>query len=124
MIFWILTGLFIFIFSPAFLNWIPDRKLATPKKPSSKEIMKGAEPLKKTGKSPYAFILVHGYNDSPFQVRPLADHLIRKGHSVFAPLLDGHGTQVEDLINVRYFHWYQTVTEAVNEAIKKKKKVC
>ncbi|MDH5655476.1 MAG: hypothetical protein OEZ34_06180, partial [Spirochaetia bacterium] len=60
------------IISPALLNLIPDRNLPVPKKPSSKEIIKGAEPIKKTGRSPYAFILIHGYNDSPFQIKPLA----------------------------------------------------
>ena len=123
MLIWIPIAVAIFLLSPALLNLIPDRKLPRPPRPLKNNILKGAEPIEKNGRSPYAFILCHGYNDSPFQVKPLADHLIKKGHTVYAPLLDGHGTRIEDLIDVRYSHWYLTVSEAMEKAINKKKKV-
>ncbi|MBI3553706.1 MAG: alpha/beta fold hydrolase [Elusimicrobia bacterium] len=58
-----------------------------------------------------SILLVHGFSDSPYYVRALADIFYGAGYNVVAILLPGHGTKPEDLLRVRLGQW-QTETEA------------
>lgn len=54
---------------------------------------------------PVGALLLHGFSGSPPEMRPLGDYLHRKGLTVSAPLLPGHGTTVEDLNRRRWTDW-------------------
>lgn len=56
-------------------------------------------------------ILLHGYTGSPYDLRPLADHLHAADYNVQVPLLLGHGTQVDDLLNVTAKDWLVQVNK-------------
>jgi carboxylesterase len=58
---------------------------------------------------PIAALLIHGFTGSPPEMRPLGDYLSVSGITVSAPLLPGHGTTVEDLIQTRWEDWYGEV---------------
>ena len=73
--------------------------------PSQKDIIKGAEPFVLEGSSDTAFLMVHGFEDSPYSFKPLAELIHRNGHTVFAPLLPGHGTSIHRFKKTRYEHW-------------------
>lgn len=77
--------------------------------PHPSRIMKGAEPFRLEGDSDVAFLLVHGFEGSPFTLRGLGELLHERGHTVIAPLLPGHGTSIKNFAETRYEHWYQKV---------------
>jgi len=77
--------------------------------PAAEDMLKGAEPFFFKGKSDTAFLLIHGYESTPFTLRSLGKQLHESGHSVFAPLLPGHGTTIKHLEKTRYEHWYEAV---------------
>jgi len=79
--------------------------------PSAIKIMRGAEPFRLQGKTDVGFLLVHGFEDSPFTMRNIGDLLNREGHTVIAPLLPGHGTTIKDFAKTRYEHWLNAVRE-------------
>ncbi len=57
-------------------------------------------------------ILVHGYMAAPEEIRPLAEYLYKNGYSVYGARLRGHGTAPEDLAQVRWEKWYDSVGRA------------
>jgi len=56
-----------------------------------------------------AVLLVHGFSATPWEMRPLADLLTRKGFACLAVRLPGHGTSPEDLATRRWEEWSQAV---------------
>lgn len=50
-------------------------------------------------------LLSHGFTATTAEIRPLAEILHRKGYTVAAPLLPGHGTSPADLNRVRWQDW-------------------
>jgi carboxylesterase len=69
---------------------------------------------------PVGLLLVHGFTGSPGEVRPVAEELHRRGLTVHAPLLPGHGTMPEDL-NTR--HW-EDLADAVETAYESLRAEC
>ena len=59
-------------------------------------IIIGAEPIHIRGVRPGAILLLHGFNDSPQAVAPLADALHDAGWTVDVPLLPGHGRSLQE----------------------------
>lgn len=57
-------------------------------------------------------LLIHGFTASPTQLRLVGDALHRRGLTVSAPLLPGHGTTVSDLSKQRWQDWVQQVDSA------------
>ena len=57
-------------------------------------------------RGPVGCLLLHGFTGTPAEMRPLGDHLAKRGYSVRAPLLPGHGTRVEDLARTDWRDWY------------------
>lgn len=57
-------------------------------------------------------LLIHGFTGAPPEMRPLGDYLAQHGYSVLCPLLPGHGTQPEDLNQVRWQDWTHAVANA------------
>lgn len=77
--------------------------------PPNTKLMQGADPYILEGESDTAFLLVHGFEGSPYTLRGIGEILHRQGHTVIAPLLPGHGTSVVEFSKTRYEHWYSTV---------------
>ncbi|MFN3604709.1 MAG: alpha/beta hydrolase [Leptonema sp. (in: bacteria)] len=74
------------------------------------EIMPYAESFFLEGTSDCCFLLIHGFTGTPYHVRSLGEYFNKKGHSTLGILLPGHGTKVEDLIPIRFYH-YLAVTD-------------
>ncbi len=68
------------------------------------EIMEGAEPMSVDG-GPVGVLVLHGFTGNPQSVRPLADAVAAAGHGVEMPLLSGHGTVVEDMLDTSWTDW-------------------
>lgn len=68
------------------------------------EIMSGAEPMSVEG-GPLGVLVLHGFTGNPQSVRPLADAFVAAGHTVELPLLPGHGTKVEDMVDTTWADW-------------------
>jgi len=76
------------------------------------KIMPGAEPLKIENGRRVA-LLIHGFSSSPQEVRELGKYLSKRGWTVDAPLLIGHGTQPSDLKNIKYQQWYDQLEKRI-----------
>jgi carboxylesterase len=71
----------------------------------SGNFLSGAEPIFKKGNST-GFLFLHGFTASPFEGRELADRLqLEFKWTVSVPLLPGHGTKPEDLIEISWREW-------------------
>lgn len=62
---------------------------------NSEGVIIGAEPIQARGVRPGAVLVLHGYNDSPQSVAPLATALHDAGWTVDVPLLPGHGRTLQ-----------------------------
>lgn len=60
-------------------------------------------------------LLIHGFTGAPTEMRPLGEHLASRGYTVSGPLLPGHGTKPEDLVNCRWPDWIEAVEVAYQE---------
>jgi carboxylesterase len=60
-------------------------------------------------------LLVHGFTGTPQNVRPLADYLARRGLTVSAPRLPGHGTTVQDLDLTGPQEWLAAAEQALSD---------
>src|SRR3569833_2186315 len=58
-------------------------------------IVVGAEPIHVAGSNGAAVLLIHGCGDTPQTLRHLAEAFANRGYSVEAPLLPGHGRDLE-----------------------------
>jgi carboxylesterase len=68
------------------------------------EIIPGAEPMSVEG-GPVGVLVLHGFTGNPQSMRPLAEAFAAAGHSVEMPLLSGHGTVVEDMLDTSWADW-------------------
>lgn len=68
-------------------------------------------------------ILIHGFTATTAEVRLLADFLHLDGFTIYAPLLPGHGTSVQDLQERKYEEWIECVEQGYKLLIKKSKYV-
>jgi carboxylesterase len=66
--------------------------------------MRGAEPFSAAG-GPAGVLVLHGFTGNPFSMRALAQKLAEAGHTVELPLLPGHGTAIEDMVETRWDDW-------------------
>ena len=57
------------------------------------------------------FLLLHGFTSMPEEVRPLAEHLAGRGHTVLAQRLAGHGSHPDDLKWVSWSDWLLDVED-------------
>jgi carboxylesterase len=68
------------------------------------DVMPGAEPFSATG-GPTGTLVFHGFTGSPSSVRGLAEAYAAAGHTVSLPLLPGHGTTVEEMMDTSWADW-------------------
>ncbi|HEY6538539.1 MAG TPA: alpha/beta fold hydrolase [Candidatus Dormibacteraeota bacterium] len=60
-------------------------------------------------------LLLHGFAGTPPEMRPLARELSRRGFTVHAPLLAGHGTSPEDLERTGRREWLRSANAALDQ---------
>ena len=73
--------------------------------------MKGAEPFSSEGGSAGVLVL-HGFTGNPHSLRLVAEALAESGFSVDLPLLPGHGTDIEDMLDTGWSDWSRAAEEA------------
>lgn len=56
-----------------------------------------------------AVLLIHGLTSTPKAVERIAEHINKSGFNVSVPLLPGHGTTPDDLLNVQWQDWFHTI---------------
>jgi carboxylesterase len=61
---------------------------------------------------PVGVVMVHGFTGSPAELRPVAEALNRRGMTVYAPLLPGHGTTPEEINRCRWQDWAAAIGPA------------
>lgn len=57
-------------------------------------------------------LVLHGFTSHPASVRGLADAFVADGFHVELPLLAGHGTAMEDLLDMGWADWYVDASAA------------
>lgn len=62
---------------------------------------------------PVGVLLIHGFTGAPTEMRRLGDYLHRRGMTVAAPLLPGHGAAVEEMNRRRWQEWTDCVEQAL-----------
>lgn len=65
----------------------------------------GAETIDLQEGNPHAVLLLHGFGDTPQTLSLLAQNLHARSLDVRAPLLPGHGTNVEEFVQSRREDW-------------------
>jgi carboxylesterase len=68
-------------------------------------------------------LLVHGFTGTPASMRPWAHYLNDLGYSVSVPLMPGHGTEWQDLNEVRWQQWPEKVQNELDYLKSKCEKV-
>ncbi len=56
-----------------------------------------------------AVLLSHGFTGSPASIRPWGQYLHSQGYTVACPLLPGHGTRWQDMVDTTWEQWYAGV---------------
>ena len=74
-------------------------------------IREGCEPLSVDG-GPTGVLVLHGFTGSPFSVRGITEQMANAGMSVEMPLLAGHGTVIEDMLDTRFADWVNSAEAA------------
>ena len=79
-------------------------------------IIPGAEPylLQPMKKTKRGVILIHGFTATPQEMRELGNYLYKKGITIYAPLLSGHGTVPEDLFRSNAQDWCNDIEKSIS----------
>jgi len=80
----------------------------------SAEIQHGAEGSLLEG-GPSGVLMLHGFTANPSGLRPFAEHLHARGHTVSVPRLPGHGTSWEDLEGTTRRDWEAEAQAALTQ---------
>ena len=63
--------------------------------------------------SPLGVYLIHGFSNTTYEVKQLAEFLANNGFHVIANNLPGHGTNIDECNKVKYKDWIDKVTQDV-----------
>lgn len=74
-----------------------------------------AAPFHLQGSNGEGVLLVHGFGGSAAHVRMLGDHLNADGYTVHGPLLEGHGTRLEDMETTGRSDWLESARRGFRE---------
>jgi carboxylesterase len=74
-------------------------------------IIPGAEPFSADG-GPQGALVLHGFTGNPGSMRGVAQALAAAGCTVDLPLLPGHGTSVQDMLDTGWSDWLGAANEA------------
>jgi carboxylesterase len=80
----------------------------------SAPVIAGAEPYSASGDNRGALVL-HGFTGNPQSMRGLSVALADAGFTVEMPLLPGHGTAVEDMLDTRWKDWSHAAEQAYTD---------
>jgi carboxylesterase len=80
-----------------------------------KDIIPGCEPWSADG-GPHGALVLHGFTGNPQGLRGLAEAFAAAGFAVELPLLPGHGTSVDDMLETDWDDW-SAAAEAAFEAL-------
>lgn len=86
------------------------------------EILPGAEPLVVEG-GPIGVLVLHGFTGNPQSMRPLAEAFVAAGYTVEMPLLTGHGTRVEDMLDTSWSDWSADAEAAYQRVVSRTDRV-
>ena len=75
-------------------------------------ILRGAETIDRQEEGSHGVLLLHGFGDTPQTLALLARHLKKRGYSVLAPLLPGHGRTLEAFGKSRASEWIAAAKKA------------
>lgn len=64
------------------------------------------------GTTDVGVLVLHGFTGNPISMRGLADATAAAGHSVEMPLLPGHGTTIDDMLDTTWADWTAAVAAA------------
>lgn len=67
----------------------------------------------------HAVLMIHGFTGSPHSILGAAKYLEAAGLSVAVPLLPGHGTAVEDLLDKSFDDWYKAAVDVASTLLTK-----
>jgi len=67
-------------------------------------VLAGAEPFSAAG-GPNGVLVLHGFTGNPQSMRGLAEAFAAAGYSVELPLLPGHGTSIDDMLETGWSDW-------------------
>jgi carboxylesterase len=70
-----------------------------------------AAPFRFEGERPESVLLLHGWTGSPAHMRDLGGKLNAAGYTVVGPVLAGHGTSLEDMVETGWRDWIRSATE-------------
>ena len=79
---------------------------------TTSEIMPGAEPMSHDGSGTTGVLVLHGFTGNPSSMRGVAEALAELGYHVEMPLLPGHGTTIEEMIETGWADWTGAVAAA------------
>jgi carboxylesterase len=77
-------------------------------------IIPGAEPFSADG-GPQGALVLHGFTGNPGSMRGVAEALAAAGCTVDLPLLPGHGTSVQDMLETGWSDWLGAADEAYQQ---------
>jgi carboxylesterase len=77
-------------------------------------VLEGAEPFSAAG-GPHGVLVVHGFTGNPQSMRGLAEAFAGAGFSVELPLLPGHGTHIDDMVETAWDDWSGAAEVAFSE---------
>jgi carboxylesterase len=75
-------------------------------------IIRGAETIDLQEEGSHGVLLLHGFGDTPQTLTYLARRLRQSGYSVLAPLLPGHGRNLESFARSRADEWIAAAKDA------------
>jgi carboxylesterase len=75
-------------------------------------ILAGAEPISHVGTTTVGVLALHGFTGNPSSMRAIADAMVELGHHVELPLLPGHGTVVDEMLDTGWAEWSAAVEDA------------
>jgi carboxylesterase len=79
-------------------------------------VLAGCEPWSVAGgERAHGVLVLHGFTGCPQSMRPLAEAFAAAGYTVELPLLPGHGTTVDDMIDTRWSDWSAAAEAAYDE---------
>ena len=73
------------------------------------------QPFYFKGTNGKGILLIHGWTSTAYEVRHLGKYLNGSGFTVSGPMLRGHGTNPEELENVKWQEWLEDLSKSIDE---------
>jgi len=73
--------------------------------------------------SPFGVYIIHGFSNTTYEVKELAEFLGKNGFHTIATNLPGHGTTIEECNRVKYTDWINHAKKEVAELASKSEKI-